>query len=159
MNRTGARRIAKELQLIRSRAMQSVRFHGLSMYPFLQEGDLVVVEPVDWGEIRRGDVVTYRLVDKYPTRRVVRKGAEHLELWCENWPANHFHALRDDVLGRAAARERSGRWLHRQDEEWQRAAREALRRYRRVWVRKLAGRVKHLPVLRWARRLKPPVPG
>jgi len=127
--------IAKELQLSVSSESKTLYFHGMSMDPFLVEGDEVVVEPVRWPDIRIGDIVTYRFEDKFPTRRVVSKTADRVRLWCENWPHRRFGASRSDVLGRAVARKRDGRWITRHHHEWRAARRAALYLYvRRVLI-------------------------
>lgn len=138
-----ARLIAKELQLAISSPQRTLYFHGESMRPLLIEGDEVVVEPVDWNRIRPGDIITYRYLDRFPTRRVIRKSATGLDLWCDNWPDRFFTAARADVLGRAIARRRNGVWLTVRDGEWARARRTALRRYLRLVV---------LPPLYWRAR-------
>jgi hypothetical protein len=128
--------IAKELQLAISSESKTLYFHGMSMHPFLVEGDEVVVEPVRWLDIRIGDIVTYRFEDKFPTRRVVAKTVDRVRLWCENWPDRRFGAWRPDVLGRAVARKRDGRWITRHHPEWRAARRAALFLYvRRVLIR------------------------
>ena len=99
------------------------------MTPFLVEGDLVIVEPVLWDDIRVGDVVTYRFEEKFPTRRVaaVNRTAGTLILRGDSipgWP--RFDVRRKDVLGRAAARVRNGRRLERTSLAWRWAAARAL---------------------------------
>jgi hypothetical protein len=116
------RLVAKELQLGASSRQRTLCFHGESMRPFLVEGDQVVVEPVRWEDIRLGDVITYRYLDRFPTRRVLRKEAQRLLLWCDNWPERTFEARRDDLLGRAVDRQRGDAWLSSTDMAW-RAAR------------------------------------
>jgi hypothetical protein len=138
-----ARHVAQELQLLRSRQMH-VQFHGESMRPLLQDGDRILVEPVDWADIRPGDLITYRSDDKFPTRRVVRKGRDALRLWCDNWPHDRFRAARDAVLGRAVARERQGVWLGCRDAEWTAVTRRGLARFRRLEVRRALGRLRAL---------------
>ena len=153
------RLIAKELQLSISSQRRALYFHGTSMDPFHRDGDEVVVAPLSWQEIRIGDIVTYRFDDKFPTRRVVWKTAERVQLWCENWPERRFAASRDDVLGRAVARKRNGQWITRRDPEWRAARRAALLRYARrvllpscIWApRRAAGKL--------ARRLRLRRPG
>jgi hypothetical protein len=88
------------------------------MRPFLVEGDEVVVEPVSWDDIRIGDVITYRHLDRFPTRRVMRKTEQELLLWCEHWPERIFPAARDEVLGRAVARRRGSAWLAANQLPW-----------------------------------------
>jgi hypothetical protein len=124
------RLIAKELQLELSSAQRTLYFHGESMRPFLVEGDEVVVEPVEWDAIRPGDVITYRYLERFPTRRVMQKSAEELQLWCENWPDRSFQAKRADILGRAIARRRGNEWLHATDLAWQTARIKATSRWR-----------------------------
>jgi hypothetical protein len=120
--------IAKELQLEKASRDRNLYFHGESMRPLLVEGDLVVVEPVKWEDIRLGDIITYRYLERFPTRRVMRKSRDGLYLWCDNWPDRHYSCARDDVLGRAIARQRDGVWLNATDREWRvRRARARIR--------------------------------
>jgi hypothetical protein len=157
------RLIAKELQLSFSSESRALYFHGTSMYPFLVEGDEVIVVPVSWRDIHVGDVVTYRFADKFPTRRVVRKTARDVRLWCDNWPQQRFAASRADVLGRAVARKRDGRWITPRHPEWRAARRAALVSYvRRVLApdcarlpRRIAGVVARRLGLRRPRRAAP----
>lgn len=109
--------------------MGPVYFHGETMRPFMGEGDLVEVEPVAWNDIRRGDIITYRFEDKFPTRRVIRidRDRELLVLRGDSirgWP--DFHVSRHDVLGRAVVVVRNGRRIDRHSREWRRATRRAL---------------------------------
>lgn len=120
-----ARRAAQELQL----QVQLSYFHGRTMLPFLQEGDLVRVVPVEWEQIRLGDVLTVRFQDRYPTRRVVHidHPNRRLILKGDSIPGRPaFHVLRQDVLGRAVARQRHGTWLDESQWGWKFAAARAL---------------------------------
>lgn len=99
------------------------------MRPFLVEGDELVVAPVAWTDIRIGDLITYRKAGKFPTRRVVRRSRNGLNLWCDNWPDRRFYVVRDDVLGRAVARRRAGAWITHRDREWVATRRTALVAY------------------------------
>jgi len=142
MNRADANAIARDLQLLHSARTRAVRFHGLSMYPFLQDGDRVTVERVSWEEIRRGDIITYRCESQYPTRRIVRKHRDRLLLWCDNWPDLRSTATREEVVGRAVALERGALRLHATDADWKRATRRALRAYRAAVVRRVWHRLR-----------------
>ncbi|MGE0448788.1 MAG: hypothetical protein AB7Q29_04320 [Vicinamibacterales bacterium] len=109
--------------------MGPVYFHGETMRPFMGEGDLVIVEPVDWEEIAVGDIITYRFEDKFPTRRVVR--IDHAAGTSivrgdsiRGWP--DFHVRREDVLGRATVVIRDGVRIDRRSMEWRWAAFRAL---------------------------------
>jgi len=158
----GPRLIAKELQLEVSSKQRTLHFHGESMRPFLVEGDEVVVEPVEWDRIRLGDVVTYRHLDRFPTRRVVRKTDGALLLWCDNWPDRTFKAARADVLGHAVARRRGDAWLAATDLTWKLARLRAmlrwqLRHLRRVVLPRTLRRARRAPakVLRKVGLLRP----
>lgn len=126
---------ARELQLEVSSTQRTLYFHGESMRPFLVEGDEVVVQPVEWSSIRPGDVITYRYLDRFPTRRVVRKTEHRLYLWCENWPERRFRASREDVLGQAVARRRGDSWLTSSSSAWKMARLSAMLRWRFEHVR------------------------
>jgi hypothetical protein len=158
------RLIAKELQLELSSPQRTLYFHGESMRPFLVEGDEVVVEPVDWDDIRLGDVITYRYLERFPTRRVMQKSADELLLWCENWPDRSFRAGRDEILGRVVARRRGDDWLRSTDPSWRVARFRARLRWRlrqliRVDIPRLPWRARWA-VGRMLRRigLLPPLP-
>jgi hypothetical protein len=130
---------ARELQLLSGGRME-VMFHGTSMDPLLFEGDLVVVDDVSFADIRVGDIVTYRHLDRYPTRRVVAIRPDRLTLWCDAWPDRIFQAAPDEVLGRAAARIRNGHRLEATAPEWRVRCERALRAYRRTLPRRFARR-------------------
>ncbi len=128
VTQTKARLVGKELQLEHSSEQQALYFHGLSMLPFLQEGDLVVVKPIAWDDIKRGDIITYRNDDKFPTRRVLFKQAAQLSVRCDGWPRYADNVAVEDVLGRAEARCRNGRWITPSNFEWQLAKLRAVGR-------------------------------
>jgi hypothetical protein len=129
MDAARARSLAERLRVVGSSDHHTLYFHGDSMRPFLREGDGLVVRPVAWDEIRIGDVVAYRAGDRLPARRVVWKGARHLVLWCEGWPARRFRAARADVLGVVVARARDGSRLDHRQPPWRQATRRALARF------------------------------
>lgn len=158
MNSLRAKQIAQELHLLNSRLLPSVRFHGMSMFPFLQDGDRVVVEPVQWQDIEPGDIVTYRCSDKYPSRRVIKKYGNTLRLWCDNWPSICFCARRGDVLGRAVAWERNDVRLSRGQPAWQEATRLALQKYHRTRLLRLKAWIKRV-IFRFLDTLRGSSPG
>jgi hypothetical protein len=131
---------ARELQLV-ANTSTDVMFHGLSMDPLLFEGDIVVVEPVQYGEIKIGDIITYRYLDRFPTRRVVAIHPDRLVLWCDAWPDQIFATAPDNVLGHAVARIRNGYRLGATDREWIVRCERALRSYRRTRPRREVRRV------------------
>lgn len=133
-----ARLIGKELQVKLSSAEHSLYFHGMSMLPFLREGDLVIVRPIDWDKLRRGDIVIHRNADKFPARRIFQKSADRLRVRCDGWVKFASEVGPDDILGRAEARFREGRWITPSDPEWRRATRRAMAR---AWRRALRVRL------------------
>ena len=157
-NADAARRIARELQVGLSSEERTLYFHGESMRPFLGEGDEVVVTPVAFEDIRLGDVVTYRYGDKFPTRRLMRRTSDRLEMWCENWPNRYFETRREDILGLAIARKRDDKWITHHDREWRAARRSALLKYwRLVALPRMPGQLRATAgrFLRWAGLRKP----
>jgi MoaA/NifB/PqqE/SkfB family radical SAM enzyme len=141
----GAALVARELQLEHSTKLGSVLFHGNSMLPFLRDGDELIVQPVAWESIRVGDIVTYRLDDRFPTCRVARRDGDKLVLRADNRPAS-FQVWRQDVLGQVVSRTRGGRILRATDWEWRAATLARLGRHR------LSGGMSRVRRrLRWAR--------
>ena len=148
-DRPDAALVAKELQLEHSARLGSVLFHGNSMLPFLRDGDELVVEPVDSDAIQVGDIVTYRLEDRFPTCRVMGRAADKLLLKADNW-SDVYQIWPEDLLGRVVSRARAERVLDSSDPKWQAAARAALRRRRlSVRVSRLRGRIR-----RWTDRAR-----
>lgn len=135
MQSVAARAVAWELKLAGSTTPEA-EWHGRSMEPFLREGDGIRLEPVAWDDIAVGDIITYRLEDKFPTRRVVKKRPHKLILAADHWPGRIFRVWPEDVVGRVAARSRAGRQIDRHSPEWRLAA-------QRVRLRNLARTAVH----------------
>ena len=136
-----------EIQLARSRS-EPAYFHGYLMLPLLREGDEVEVDPVAWGDVRPGDVVTYRDRDKFPTRRVVeiRHGSRVFVIMGDSIrPRRSWLVPFEDVIGRVARRRRNGRWMTTRHWRWrfQRA---------KVLVRHRLPATPPASVVRWYRR-------
>lgn len=108
---------AKELRLQKSALLGPVYFHGNSMLPFLADGDELISIPVVWRDIKTGDIVTYRLEDKFPTCRVMRKLRDKLILKADAWP-ELIEVEAGDVLGKVIERRRGGKALGAGDIAW-----------------------------------------
>ena len=108
---------AKELRLQKSAVLGPVFFHGNSMLPFLADGDELISRPVVWGDIKPGDIVTYRYEDKFPTYRVIRKRRGNLILKADAWP-ELIEVEAGDVLGKVIERRRDGKALRSGDLTW-----------------------------------------
>ncbi len=134
MDESRKRAASKELQLLHSRALGPVLFHGNSMLPFLRDGDELIVVPVPWDAIRPGDIVTYRLAEKFPTYRVRKKLRDGLVLKPDNWTAP-VRVPREDVLGRVVERRRHGEVLRHTDPGWRAIARRVRWRDRLLGMR------------------------
>ncbi len=122
--------VAKELQLAHSSTLGPVQFHGDSMRPFLRDGDELVVERVAWEAIQVGDILSYRLDDRFPTCRVVAKRGGKMVLKADNWPTKSFQVWPEDIIGRVVVRRRAGQLLHLADSRWTLATRLVLERGR-----------------------------
>lgn len=85
-------------------------YHGRSMWPTFQEGDLLIVEPVDPSQLRRGDCIVFLTRPEAPhtIHRIVT-------LRPEIWARGDARPCRDDepvnpasIAGRVRARVRCG---------------------------------------------------
>lgn len=130
MDQTRALRSAQELQLLASARMSPVLFHGKSMLPLFRDGDELTAVPAVWEDIQPGDIITYRLDDRFPTCRVMVKHGDHLVLGADNWRWARFEAWREDVLAQVVARQRDGVTLRHTDPEWVRHTQSALLHFR-----------------------------
>jgi MoaA/NifB/PqqE/SkfB family radical SAM enzyme len=139
MDRDRAWRIAQEMRLGTG---ETALFHGNSMSPFLEDGDRLTVAPVAWSDIVPGDVVTYRLEDKFPTLRVVAKTPNKLWMIGDNWPNRRFEAWPEHILGRVVARTRSGSTVSADSLSWRARSQYALQTYR---AGSAVARAKRLP--------------
>ncbi|MGH7807099.1 MAG: S24/S26 family peptidase [Thermodesulfobacteriota bacterium] len=131
--------IAKEIQLENSDILGPVIFHGQSMSPFLEDGDELTVIRAEWGEIKVGDIVTYRLVDKFPTYRVIKKMEHKLVLKPDNWMLL-CEVERQDVLGKVIRRRRGDSSLLHTDWRWTICAKRVLFEN---WKRDIMSRIRY----------------
>jgi hypothetical protein len=121
-----------ELQLGRT-PVEPAYFHGYLMLPLLREGDEVVVEAVEPGALRVGDVVTYRDADKFPTRRIMafhEHGQSVVIMGDSVRPRRTWLVPIDDVVGRVVRRRREGRWMTTAHWRWQWQRHKVVLRYR-----------------------------
>jgi Peptidase S24-like len=115
---------------------RSVRFRatGLSMEPHIREGDVITVAPLS-GEIRRGDVLLYRVGPRLLAHRVIGRvrGEEALVRVRGDAPGwEEERVPLGDVLGRIEGVERDGRPVPRPGPLARRAASLAGRVRRRL---------------------------
>jgi ribosomal protein S18 acetylase RimI-like enzyme len=115
---------------------------GMSMYPFIQDGDIVLVEPGSIDALKIGDVVFCRRPDgSYFMHRLVKKRGT-ATFWTKGDNSPHYdHPVpAEQALGKVIAIERDGRYL--------RLDRGLNKAISRVWGR-LSPRSRRLrPVLR-----------
>jgi hypothetical protein len=115
------RRLAAMEVLLASSRREPAYFHGYTMLPLLREGDEVETEPIDWQDVRLGDVVTYRFGDRFPTRRVVAVDrAQRCFIICGDSipPPQEFRVRFEDVIARVVRRRRNGVWLTTASAAW-----------------------------------------
>ena len=90
------------------------RARGGSMYPFVRDGDILEVEPVDASAIRVGDVIFFlTALGRALAHRVIKKRAEKDEVMLvtkgDQASASDQPISAKDVLGRVTSIEREGR--------------------------------------------------
>jgi len=92
-----------------------VRFtaRGSSMWPFIRDGDVLVVEPLEGGAVRVGDVMLYRTaVGRVMAHRVVRRTAQDgdvtLLIRGDGSEGAGDTVVPGDILGRVMWMERGG---------------------------------------------------
>jgi hypothetical protein len=111
-------RTAKELLMVAPASRSRVEFHGRTMEPLLRDGDLLTLCPVSRGDLRRGDIVTLGVSDKFPTCRVIRLMGDSVVLSADNWPDFHVTVPSQDIIGKVDRRTRAGRNLSCEDWTW-----------------------------------------
>jgi len=111
---------AKKLQLLNSDKWDTVYFHGKTMRPFLQEGDELIIIPIDVKDISPGDIVAYSHKDKFPTRRVIRifYPRKLFLIQGDNIPQKKFLVSFDHILGIATTRIRNTKTVNTDDIVW-----------------------------------------
>lgn len=93
---------------------QNLRFRarGASMHPFIQDGDLIEVQPIGADPIRRGDVVFCRLPDnRLVVHRVIQVGQSGLLIQGDALPHPDGHVPAENVLGRVNIIQRQGKFI------------------------------------------------
>ena len=96
----------------------NVRFRapGRSMYPTIREGEVITVEPVLPKDVRKGDILLYRLEESPIAHRVARierhkDDTLHFLLRDDTWGCCEDSVAAGQVLGRVLSVERAGRML------------------------------------------------
>lgn len=89
----------------------AVRFqvHGDSMHPVIHSGDYVLVEPVEAGRVRRGDVVLSLTERGLTAHRVVAISGSTFTTRGDNAPAPDAPFTAAQLLGRVRSAEHEGR--------------------------------------------------
>jgi signal peptidase I len=108
--------VALSRQILSSGSCLRFEAKGGSMHPFIQDGDIVVVEPAEFSNLRLGEIAFYRVSDEAVlAHRIVRKvqqdGIAHLFAqgdagWGLDGPVSPAQ-----ILGRITAIERHGRLI------------------------------------------------
>jgi hypothetical protein len=88
-----------------------VKGRGMSMYPLVQTGDTLRIEPASATELNIGDIVFYRLpIGTYVIHRLIKKnGNATLITKGDNQPHYDTPISIDDVLGRVVQIEGGGK--------------------------------------------------
>ncbi len=95
---------------------KSFRFQakGTSMYPFIRDGDIIVVSPLNLEEPHLGDVVACLRpnTDRLVVHRILKAQSSRYFLQGDNVPSDDGWLPRDRLLGRVVRVERNGREAH-----------------------------------------------
>lgn len=105
-------------------ANHSLRFraHGGSMRPFIQNNDIIEVEAITPGALKRGDVILCRLANgRLLVHRIVRLGLKAAMVQGDARAMPDGWVPLPQILGRAAVLDRNGRRF-RFDSPWVTAA-------------------------------------
>lgn len=97
---------------------KSVRFNavGDSMFPFLHDGDLVLIEPVIVENLKIGDVIFYEDINNhFLLHRVIRKGTlagrPEFQIQADNNLKPGGWVTSDQIFGRLAQFFQNGLWV------------------------------------------------
>jgi signal peptidase I len=103
--------ITKEL-LGRGKNLQ-FKAHGTSMFPFVTNGDCVVIKPENYGDVKVGDIILYRNHwGNYIVHRVIKKnGQAALITRGDNMPGYDPPVPNKCVMGRVIQTESRGKQL------------------------------------------------
>ena len=105
-------------EILNSNNLLRFRARGASMYPFIRDGDVIEVQPIDASAVRCGDVV----LCQWPNGRVVahrviqvcqKKGEEMLLIQGDAVTCPDGFISGEQVLGRVVAIERRGKRIER----------------------------------------------
>ncbi len=99
-------------ELLRSGKKVRFRAPGHSMSPLIRSNEILIVQPIDPRDVRKGDILLYRSADRLTAHRLVAAvpgpGGEvrQLTLRSDAWPSVDEHVLPAQVLGKVVAVER-----------------------------------------------------
>jgi hypothetical protein len=90
------------------------RAKGLSMSPFIKDGDVVTVHPLAGARPRTGDIVAFLhpATGKAAVHRVIRERSGLFSLKGDNVPEGDGVLLLEQILGTVSRIERSGKTVH-----------------------------------------------
>lgn len=100
-----------------------LRVVGGSMAPLLDDGDTVTVEPVQPGDLCRGDVLVIRIASSFVTHRLVMVDDRGWQLKGDNAAQMDDPVPTGAIVGRVIHAERSGRWTDFRTPAWRRVNR------------------------------------
>lgn len=99
-------------------AGKSIRFNavGDSMYPFIQNGDLIVVEPAQLRSLKIGDIIYYQDVEDHALlHRIIHKrclaGRLEFQIQADNALKPGGWVSSDRILGRLTKFHRNHAWI------------------------------------------------
>jgi signal peptidase len=87
------------------------RVGGISMYPFLKKGDIIIIHPIPLAEIKRGDIVVFQSSGKIVAHRLIIKKKDQSGYLTrgDTCPSIDPPVTRDNYLGKVMEVTRNGK--------------------------------------------------
>jgi len=95
-----------------------LRVSGSSMAPLIEQGDVVLVRHVNFGDLRRGDLILVEQGGAFLTHRLVAADAHGVRTKGDNASHADLPVVPQDVLGRVVGVEKSGRTIELDGGRW-----------------------------------------
>lgn len=89
---------------------------GTSMRPFLQHGDIAIVDKVPITDLKRGDIIAFKILDKYIAHRLIKKIIEknNYTLITKGDSCSEFDkpVFASDIIGKVSLIKRNNRIIN-----------------------------------------------
>lgn len=93
----------------------SVKSQGDSMFPLLQDGDIIEYVPTSFSKVKENDIVLTHVGEIFMTHRVIYKTARYCVTRGDNNPTADSPLQKKHIFARAARFQRKGKWYGIED--------------------------------------------